>query len=192
MADCSLCRCPWPGSDPLYVAYHDEEWGTPVRDDGKLFEFLLLEGAQAGLSWITILRRREEYRRAFDGFDPEKIARYDERKIAVLLGDSGIVRNRRKIEGAVNNARAYLRLRESMGSLSSFLWGFVDGQPVINRWKSIEEIPAVTPLAEKISKAMKREGFVFFGPVIAYAHMQATGLVNDHLLSCFRHPEAGQ
>ncbi|WP_367340319.1 DNA-3-methyladenine glycosylase I, partial [Aminivibrio sp.] len=167
MADCSLCRCPWPGSDPLYVAYHDEEWGTPVRDDGKLFEFLLLEGAQAGLSWITILRRREEYRRAFDGFDPEKIARYDERKIAVLLGDSGIVRNRRKIEGAVNNARAYLRLRESMGSLSSFLWGFVDGQPVINRWKSIEEIPAVTPLAEKISKAMKREGFVFFGPVIA-------------------------
>ncbi|HPF84406.1 MAG TPA: DNA-3-methyladenine glycosylase I [Aminivibrio sp.] len=191
MADCSLCRCPWPGSDPLYVAYHDEEWGTPVRDDGKLFEFLLLEGAQAGLSWITILRRREEYRRAFDGFDPEKIARYDERKIAVLLGDSGIVRNRRKIEGAVNNARAYLRLRESMGSLSSFLWGFVDGQPVINRWKSIEEIPAVTPLAEKISKAMKREGFVFFGPVIAYAHMQATGLVNDHLLSCFRHPEAG-
>jgi len=192
MADCSLCRCPWPGSDPLYVAYHDDEWGTPVRDDGKLFEFLLLEGAQAGLSWITILRRREEYRRAFDGFDPEKIARYDERKIAVLLGDSGIVRNRRKIEGAVNNARAYLRLRESMGSLSSFLWGFVDGQPVINRWKSIEEIPAVTPLAEKISKAMKREGFVFFGPVIAYAHMQATGLVNDHLLSCFRHPEAGQ
>ena len=191
MADCSLCRCPWPGSDPLYVAYHDDEWGTPVRDDGKLFEFLLLEGAQAGLSWITILRRREGYRRAFDGFDPEKIARYDERKIAVLLGDSGIVRNRRKIEGAVNNARAYLRLRESMGSLSSFLWGFVDGQPVINRWKSIEEIPAVTPLAEKISKAMKREGFVFFGPVIAYAHMQATGLVNDHLLSCFRHPEAG-
>ena len=191
MADCSLCRCPWPGSDPLYVAYHDDEWGTPVRDDGKLFEFLLLEGAQAGLSWITILRRRKEYRRAFDGFDPEKIARYDERKIAVLLGDSGIVRNRRKIEGAVNNARAYLRLRESMGSLSSFLWGFVDGQPVINRWKSIEEIPAVTPLAEKISKAMKREGFVFFGPVIAYAHMQATGLVNDHLLSCFRHPEAG-
>lgn len=192
MADCSLCRCPWPGSDPLYVAYHDDEWGTPVRDDGKLFEFLLLEGAQAGLSWITILRRREGYRRAFDGFDPEKIARYDERKIAVLLGDTGIVRNRRKIEGAVNNARAYLRLRESRESLSSFLWGFVDGQPVINRWKSIEEIPAVTPLAEKISKAMKREGFVFFGPVIAYAHMQATGLVNDHLLSCFRHPEAGK
>ena len=192
MADCSLCRCPWPGSDPLYVAYHDDEWGTPVRDDGKLFEFLLLEGAQAGLSWITILRRREGYRRAFDGFDPEKIARYDERKIAVLLGDSGIVRNRRKIEGAVNNARAYLRLRERGKSLSSFLWGFVDGEPVINRWKSIEEIPAVTPLAEKISKAMKREGFVFFGPVIAYAHMQATGLVNDHLLSCFRHPDAGR
>lgn len=192
MADCSLCRCPWPGSDPLYVAYHDDEWGTPVRDDEKLFEFLLLEGAQAGLSWITILRRREGYRRAFDGFDPEKIARYDERKIAVLLGDTGIVRNRRKIEGAVNNARAYLRLRERGKSLSSFLWGFVDGEPVINRWKSIEEIPAVTPLAEKISKAMKREGFVFFGPVIAYAHMQATGLVNDHLLSCFRHPDAGR
>ena len=191
MADGSLPRCPWPGSDPLYVAYHDEEWGTPVTDDGKLFEFLLLEGAQAGLSWITILRRREGYRRAFDGFDPDKIARYDGRKIAALLGDSGIIRNRRKIEGAVKNARAFLRLRERGKSLSSFLWGFVDGEPVINRWKSIEEIPAVTPLAEKISKAMKREGFVFFGPVIAYAHMQATGLVNDHLLSCFRHPEAG-
>ena len=192
MADCSLCRCPWPGSDPLYVAYHDDEWGTPVRDDGKLFEFLLLEGAQAGLSWITILRRRGEYRRAFDGFDPEKIARYDGRKIDALLGDPGIIRNRRKIEGAVKNARAYLRLMERGESLSSLLWGFVDGEPVVNRWKSLEEIPAVTPLAEKISKAMKREGFVFFGPVITYAHMQATGLVNDHLVSCFRHPEAGR
>ncbi|MBL3540099.1 DNA-3-methyladenine glycosylase I [Aminivibrio sp.] len=192
MADGTLARCPWPGSDPLYVAYHDEEWGTPVRDDGKLFEFLLLEGAQAGLSWITILRRREEYRRAFDGFAPEKIARYDEGKIDALLKDSGIIRNRRKIEGAVKNARAYLRLREAKGSLSSFLWGFVDGEPVVNRWKSLEEIPAVTPLAENISKTMKREGFVFFGPVIAYAYMQATGLVNDHLVSCFRHPDAGQ
>lgn len=192
MADGLLARCPWPGSDPLYIAYHDEEWGTPVRDDGKLFEFLLLEGAQAGLSWITVLRRREEYRRAFDGFDPEKIACYDERKVACLLGDSGIIRNRRKIEGAVKNARAYLRLRETGKTLSSFLWGFVGGDPVVNRWKSLEEIPAVTPLAEKVSKAMKREGFVFFGPVIAYAHMQATGLVNDHLVSCFRHPDAGR
>ncbi len=192
MADGTLARCPWPGSDPLYVAYHDEEWGTPVRDDGKLFEFLLLEGAQAGLSWITILRRREEYRRAFDGFAPEKIARYDEGKIDALLKDSGIIRNRRKMEGAVKNARAYLRLREAKGSLSSFLWGFVDGEPVVNRWKSLKEIPAVTPLAENISKTMKREGFVLFGPVIAYAYMQATGLVNDHLVSCFRHPYAGQ
>ena len=164
----------------------------PVREDGKLFEFILLEGAQAGLSWITILRRRGEYRRAFDGFDPEKIARYDGRKIDALLGDPGIIRNRRKIEGAVKNARAYLRLMERGESLSSLLWGFVDGEPVVNRWKSLEEIPAVTPLAEKISKAMKREGFVFFGPVITYAHMQATGLVNDHLVSCFRHPEAGR
>jgi len=179
MADGTLARCPWPGSDPLYLAYHDEEWGMPVREDGKLFEFLLLEGAQAGLSWITILRRRGEYRRAFDGFDPEKIARYDGRKIDALLGDPGIIRNRRKIEGAVKNARAYLRLMERGESLSSLLWGFVDGEPVVNRWKSLEEIPAVTPLAEKISKAMKREGFVFFGPVITYAHMQATGLVND-------------
>ncbi|MBP6332057.1 MAG: DNA-3-methyladenine glycosylase I [Aminivibrio sp.] len=192
MADGTLARCPWPGSDPLYLAYHDEEWGMPVREDGKLFEFLLLEGAQAGLSWITILRRRGEYRRAFDGFDPEKIARYDGRKIDALLGDPGIIRNRRKIEGAVKNARAYLRLMERGESLSSLLWGFVDGEPVVNRWKSLEEIPAVTPLAEKISKAMKREGFVFFGPVITYAHMQATGLVNDHLVSCFRHPEAGR
>ena len=192
MADGTLARCPWPGSDPLYLAYHDEEWGMPVREDGKLFEFLLLEGAQAGLSWITILRRRREYRRAFDGFDPEKIARYDGRKIDALLGDPGIIRNRRKIEGAVKNARAYLRLMERGESLSSLLWGFVDGEPVVNRWKSLEEIPAVTPLAEKISKAMKREGFVFFGPVITYAHMQATGLVNDHLVSCFRHPEAGR
>jgi DNA-3-methyladenine glycosylase I len=192
MADGTLARCPWPGSDPLYLAYHDEEWGMPVREDGKLFEFLLLEGAQAGLSWITILRRRGEYRRAFDGFDPEKIARYDGRKIDALLGDPGIIRNRRKIEGAVKNARAYLRLMERGESLSSLLWGFVDGEPVVNRWKSLEEIPAVTPLAEKISKAMKREGFLFFGPVITYAHMQATGLVNDHLVSCFRHPEAGR
>ena len=147
MADGTLARCPWPGSDPLYLAYHDEEWGMPVREDGKLFEFLLLEGAQAGLSWITILRRRGEYRRAFDGFDPEKIARYDGRKIDALLGDPGIIRNRRKIEGAVKNARAYLRLMERGESLSSLLWGFVDGEPVVNRWKSLEEIPAVTPLA---------------------------------------------
>ncbi|MGI6253656.1 MAG: DNA-3-methyladenine glycosylase I [Aminivibrio sp.] len=185
-------RCPWPGTDPLYVAYHDQEWGFPERDDGKLFEFLILEGAQAGLSWITILRRREEYRRAFDGFDPEKIARYDEKKIEELLQDRGIIRNRRKIEGAIRNARAFLDLRESEGSFSSFLWDFVDGRPIVNRWETWDEVPATTPLSERICGIMKKKGFVFFGPLICYAHMQAMGLVNDHLLSCFRHRECMQ
>ncbi|NCB16481.1 MAG: DNA-3-methyladenine glycosylase I, partial [Synergistales bacterium] len=172
MADCSLCRCPWPGSDPLYVAYHDDEWGTPVRDDGKLFEFLLLEGAQAGLSWITILRRREGYRRAFDGFDPEKIARYDERKIAVLLGDTGIVRNRRKIEGAVNNARAYLRLQETGRTLSSFLWGFVDGKPIVN---VTDHFSTTTPLSDLIARDLRKRGMRYMGSVTVYSLLQAVG-----------------
>jgi DNA-3-methyladenine glycosylase I len=184
-------RCPWPGTDPLYVAYHDEEWGVPVREDATLFEFLLLEGAQAGLSWITVLRKREAYRSAFDGFDPEIIAGYDERKIGELMRNEGIIRNKRKIEGAVKNARAFLRIRDRKGSFSAYLWDFLDGEPIVNRWKTMEEVPAVTPLAEKVSGCMKKEGFVFFGPVICYAHMQATGMVNDHLTSCFRHPESG-
>lgn len=184
-------RCPWPGTDPLYIAYHDEEWGVPVRDDATFFEFLILEGAQAGLSWITVLRKRQAYRRAFDGFDPERIAAYDELKIAELMRDEGIIRNRRKIEGAVKNARAFLRIKERRGSFAHYLWDFLDGAPIVNRWRSMEEVPAVTPLAEKISACMKKEGFVFFGPVICYAHMQATGMVNDHLTSCFRHPEYG-
>lgn len=187
--DDGLVRCPWPGTDPLYVDYHDKEWGVPVKDDRKLFEFLILEGAQAGLSWITILRRRESYRRVFDGFDPEKIARYDGKKVEALLQDPGIIRNKRKVEGAVTNARTYLAFRERNGSLSSFLWSFVDGEPLVNKWCSMAEAPAVTPLAEKVSKAMKEEGFVFFGPTICYAHMQAMGLVNDHLTTCFRHPD---
>jgi DNA-3-methyladenine glycosylase I len=186
---CEKRRCPWPGRDPLYVRYHDGEWGVPVREDSTLFEFLILEGAQAGLSWISILRRREGYRRAFAGFDAERMARFDERRVEELLADCAIVRNRRKIEGAITNARAYLRLRESGRTLSGFLWDFVDGAPVVNHWRSMAEVPAVTPLAERISAAMKREGFVFFGPTICYAHMQATGMVNDHLTDCFRHGE---
>ncbi|MGI6783967.1 MAG: DNA-3-methyladenine glycosylase I [Aminivibrio sp.] len=184
-----LPRCPWCGKDPLYLDYHDTEWGRPERDDRKLFEFLILEGAQAGLSWISILRRREEYRRAFDGFDPEKIARYDEKAVARLMQDTGIVRNRRKIEGAVKNARACLSLRESGKFLSDFLWDFVDGAPLVNSWKSWEEVPASTALSEKVSKTMKDRGFVFFGPVICYSHMQAMGMINDHLVSCFRRRE---
>jgi len=182
-------RCQWPGDDSLYIEYHDKEWGVPEYDDRKLFEFLILEGAQAGLSWISILRRRESYRKAFHGFDPESIARYGEKEIGELLEDPGIIRNRKKIEGAAANARAYLNLRERKDSLSAYLWDFVDGQPIINRWKSPEEVPSGTPLSEKISRAMKNEGFVFFGPTICYAHMQAVGMVNDHLTYCFRHPD---
>lgn len=187
-----LCRCPWPGKDDLYLKYHDCEWGVPVRDDPTLFEFLILEGAQAGLSWITILRRREGYRRAFDGFSPERIAEYGPEKVGSLLEDQGIIRNRRKIEGAVTNARAYLRLAEKGRSLGGLLWGFVDGEPITNSWACMGHVPAVTPLAEKISREMRSLGFVFFGPTICYAHMQATGMVNDHLVSCFRHGEVGR
>ncbi len=176
----------------MYVEYHDREWGVPERDDGKLFEFLVLEGAQAGLSWISILRRREEYRRAFDGFDPERIARYDEKKIESLMQDRGIIRNRRKIEGAVANARAFLDLKESVGSFSSFFWDFVDDCPIVNRREAWDEVPPSTPLSVKISGVMKKKGFVFFGPVICYSHMQAMGLVNDHLVSCFRHMECNE
>jgi DNA-3-methyladenine glycosylase I len=182
-------RCAWAGTDELYVEYHDTEWGVPVYDDRKLFEFLLLEGAQAGLSWITILRKREAYRRAFDGFDPEKIARYDAKKKSSLLGNAGIVRNRLKIESAVKNARAFLAVQEEVGSFAAYQWGFVDGEPVVNRFRSIKEVPARTPLSDALSKDLKRRGFSFVGSTIIYAHLQAVGVVNDHLLGCFRRAE---
>lgn len=182
-------RCPWCGTDPLYVAYHDREWGVPVRDDRTWFEFLLLEGAQAGLAWITILRKRDGYRRAFDGFDPERVARYDEAKIQQLLADPGIVRNRAKVRAAVGNARAFLDLVAAEGSFSDWIWRFTDGRPIQNAWREMAAVPARTPLAETISRELKRRGFRFVGPTIVYAHMQATGMVNDHLVSCFRHTE---
>ncbi|KAF0808430.1 DNA-3-methyladenine glycosidase I [Alcanivorax xiamenensis] len=180
-------RCPWCGTDPLYVAYHDQEWGVPEHDDRRLFEFLLLEGAQAGLSWITVLRKRENYRRALDGFDPEKIARYGERKREQLLQDAGLIRNRLKMKAAVGNAQAYLDLREAGQTLDALLWGFVDGAPRINHYRSLSEVPAVTPTAEAMSRELKKKGFRFVGPTIMYAFMQAAGLVNDHLISCPRH-----
>jgi len=180
-------RCPWCGDDPLYVAYHDTEWGVPCHDERTLFEFLILEGAQAGLSWITILRKRENYRRAFDGFDVTKIARYEEKDIARLLGDAGIVRNRLKIQSAIDNARATLALYEAGSNLNDLFWQFVDGQPVINHWKQLAEVPVTTPAATALSKELKRRGFRFVGPTVIYSHMQATGMVNDHLVTCPRH-----
>ena len=182
-------RCSWCGDDPLYVAYHDEEWGVPVHDDRTLFEFLILEGAQAGLSWSTILKKREGYRLAFDGFDAERIARYDEHKIAGLLADPGIVRNRLKVGSTVTNAQAFLAVQEELGSFSKYIWDFVDGAPIQNAWRALAEIPAKTPLAETISKDLKKRGFRFVGPTIVYAHMQATGMVNDHVVDCFRYSE---
>lgn len=187
MAD-KLVRCSWVGDDPLMLTYHDDEWGVPVHDDRRLFEFMLLEGAQAGLSWSTILRRREAYRKAFAGFDPERIARFDRRKIESLLRDASIIRNRRKVEGAVQNARAYLALRATGETLDAFMWKFVDGKPIDDRRRSVSQIPASTPVSDAMSKAMKKLGFTFFGTTICYAHMQAVGMVNDHLVTCFRYP----
>lgn len=180
-------RCAWCGDDPLYQAYHDREWGVPLHDERALFEFLLLEGAQAGLSWITILRKRENYRRAFDGFDPQAIARYDDRKVAGLLGDPGIVRNRLKIAAAIGNARAYLALREECGNVDVWLWQFVDGSPRQNRWRSLSEVPASTAESDAMSRALAKRGFKFVGSTICYAFMQAVGMVNDHTTDCFRH-----
>jgi len=185
----TISRCSWCGDEPLYVAYHDQEWGVPVRDDRTLFEFLVLEGAQAGLAWITILRKREGYRSAFEGFDPEQVARFDQRRIDALLNDPGIVRNRLKVGAAVTNARAFLEVQEEHGSFSDYIWAFVDGRPIRNSWRRTDQIPASTPLAETISRDLKRRGFSFVGPTIVYAHMQATGMVNDHLVGCFRHRE---
>jgi DNA-3-methyladenine glycosylase I len=183
----SRSRCPWAGSDALYVAYHDEEWGTPLHDERRLFEMFILEGFQAGLSWITILRKRENFRRAFDGFDPERIARYDEAKVAALLADPGIVRNRAKIESAIGSARSCLELMAEPGGFSGFLWQFTGGEPIVNERRTHAEVPAETPEARAMSKALKARGFRFCGPTIMYAFMQATGMVDDHLVSCFRH-----
>jgi DNA-3-methyladenine glycosylase I len=182
-------RCPWPGDDPLMVAYHDEEWGVPLYDDRRIFEFLILEGMQAGLSWQTVLRKRENFRRAFSNFDVIKIARYNQRSVARLLKDAGIIRNRQKIEATIGNARAFLSVQDEFGSFSDYIWRFMNGRPLINRWKSLSQLPAETPLARAISKDLKQRGFRFVGPTIVYAHMQATGMVNDHLVSCFRHRE---
>jgi DNA-3-methyladenine glycosylase I len=182
-------RCNWAGSDPLYVAYHDKEWGVPVHDDRTLFEFLVLEGAQAGLSWRTILNKRPTYRQAFAGFDPAQVACFDERKAAELLTNPGIVRNRLKVAAAIQNAQAFLRVQAAFGSFEAYIWRFVDGRPIVNAWRTMAEIPAQTPLSQQISKDLQARGFRFVGPTIIYAHMQATGMVNDHLVSCFRYAE---
>jgi DNA-3-methyladenine glycosylase I len=185
-------RCGWAGNDPLYVAYHDDEWGVPVHDDRKLFEFILLEGAQAGLSWITILRKREAYRAAFAGFDPAKVARFDARKVKSLLSDASIVRNRAKVASAIGNAAAFLKVQEEFGSFDAYIWRFVDGRPKRNLWKTLKQIPAETEESRAMSKDLRARGFRFVGPTICYSHMQATGMVNDHILDCFRHREVGR
>lgn len=186
-----MSRCAWVSlNDPLYVRYHDEEWGVPLRaNDAALFERICLEGAQAGLSWITILRKRENYRAAYDGFDPQKVARYDDAKVAALLADAGIVRNRAKIAASIGNARAFVRVQEQFGTFDAYLWRFVDGVPIQNRWRSLSELPAETPLSQAISKDLLKRGFKFVGPTICYAMMQAIGMVNDHTVDCFRHDE---
>jgi DNA-3-methyladenine glycosylase I len=184
-----LCRCGWCGTDPLYQAYHDTEWGVPEWDDRALFEKLILDGFQAGLSWITILRKRENFRRAFDGFQPEKIARYTPKKLESLMQDTGIVRNRAKIEGAVANARGWLKIMEEEGSFADYLWNYVDGRPKQNSWASLKQVPAETRESQAISKDLRKRGFTFVGPTIVYAFMQAVGMVNDHTIDCFRHKQ---
>jgi DNA-3-methyladenine glycosylase I len=188
----TVSRCAWvPEGDPLYVAYHDDEWGVPVHDDRQLFELLTLEGAQAGLSWSTILRKRDGYRRAFAGFDAQAVARFGQRDIARLLADEGIVRNRLKVESAVTNARCTLEVQEQLGSLDALMWSFVGGEPKVNRWRTVAEIPAETAESGAMSKELKRRGFRFVGPTVCYAFMQAVGLVNDHVVDCFRYRELG-
>jgi DNA-3-methyladenine glycosylase I len=182
-----MTRCAWAGSDPLYLAYHDDEWGVPLHDDRRLFEMLVLEGAQAGLSWITILRKRGAYRKAFDRFDPAKIARYDAKKIRLLLEDPGIVRNRLKIDAAVKNARAFLEVQDEMGSFDRYIWQFVGGRPKRNAWRSPKQVPAKTAESDAMSKDLRSRGFGFVGSTICYAFMQATGMVNDHTTDCFRY-----
>ena len=182
-----LRRCQWAGSDPLYQKYHDEEWGVPVHDDRKLFEMLILEGAQAGLSWITILRKRENYRKAFSNFDVKKIARYDSKKFDQLLQNEGIVRNRLKINAAIVNAKLFLEVQKEFGSFDKYIWQFVNGKPIVNKWKNLKELPAKTTESELMSKDLKKRGFKFVGSTICYAFMQAVGMVNDHTKDCFRY-----
>ena len=187
-----LTRCPWPGEDPFYMAYHDTEWGVPEYDDHALYEKLILDGFKAGLSWITILRKRDNFRRAFDDFQPEKIAHYNAKKIHALMNDVGIVRNRAKIEGTINSAKSYLKIMEEGPGFSKFLWDFTGGKPIDNAWTEIGQVPAQTPVAAEMAKALKAKGFKFCGPVIVYAFMQAVGMVNDHVTGCFRHAEVAR
>jgi DNA-3-methyladenine glycosylase I len=182
-------RCAWPAKDPLYVEYHDNEWGVPVYDDDKLFEFLILETFQAGLSWITVLRKRENFRKAFDNFDFIKIVKYDQNKFEELINNAGIIRNKLKIRATISNAQAFINIQKEFGSFSKYIWGFVNHKPISNNWKSMQEIPATTELSDKLSKDLKKRGFKFVGSTVIYAHMQATGMVNDHVMSCFRHQE---
>ncbi|MHB9291585.1 putative DNA-3-methyladenine glycosylase I [Hollandina sp. SP2] len=183
-----LIRCPWCGQEGIYVAYHDQEWGQPLKDNQRLFEALILDGAQAGLSWITILKRRAAYRAAFDGMNPEKIARYREKDIERLMGNPGIIRNKRKIRSAIENARSYLAMMEGPVSFSQWLWNWVEGEPIVHHFKTQAEVPVATDLSQRISQELKNRGFSFVGPTILYAYMQAVGMVNDHLISCFKHP----
>ncbi len=185
-------RCGWVGTDPLYLEYHDREWGVPLRDDAQLFEMIILEGAQAGLSWITVLKKRENYRRAFDQFDASKIARYDGRKKRALLNDAGIIRNRLKIDATIGNARAFLDIVNEFGSFSDYLWDFVDGRPVVNRWRKVSEVPVSTKNSDALSKALKKRGFKVVGTTICYSFMQAVGMVNDHTRDCFRYPQVSR
>ena len=182
-------RCAWCLGDELYLDYHDREWGAPLHDDGKLFEFLVLEGAQAGLSWITVLKKRPAYREAFDGFDFNRVAEYGEDEVSSLLANPGIIRNELKIRSAIRNARAFIRVREEFGSFNDYIWGFVENKPIQNAWPDLSRVPAETPLSNKISRDLKRRGFNFVGPTIVYAHMQATGMVNDHTTDCFRYEQ---
>jgi DNA-3-methyladenine glycosylase I len=184
-------RCVWAGNDPLYQQYHDEEWGVPAHDDHRLFEMLCLEGAQAGLSWITILRKRPDYRLAFDNFNAQQVAHYGEAKVAALLQNAGIVRNRLKVHAFIRNAQAFLQTQAAFGSFDAYIWRFVDGKPIINQWQAHKEIPAQTPVAEAMSKDLKKRGFTFVGPTICYAFMQACGMVNDHTVDCFRYAQVG-
>ncbi|CAN5445623.1 DNA-3-methyladenine glycosylase I [soil metagenome] len=190
--DDGLVRCPWPGEDPFYMAYHDTEWGVPEYDDKALFEKLILDGFQAGLSWITILRKRDNFRKAFDDFEPAKIARYSDKKVEALMNDAGIVRNRAKIVGTVNSAKSYLKIMEEGAGFSAFLWDFVDGKPKVNKFKTTASVPAATPLSTTMSKELIARGFKFVGPTIVYAFMQATGMVNDHLVTCHCHETCGK
>jgi DNA-3-methyladenine glycosylase I len=185
----NLTRCPWPAQDQLYIKYHDKEWGLPIHNDKKLFEFLLLEGFQAGLSWRTILYKRQNFRKAFDNFDFNKVAKYDKRKINSLMKDAGIIRNQLKINATVTNAKAFLEVRKEFGTFDKYIWGFVNGKPIKNKFRSLKELPARTELSDLISEDLKKRGFKFVGSTIVYAHMQATGMVNDHLTSCFRYKE---